>query len=233
MPWWARLAEPAPWLANLLVGAPPLAGVAKKAAGVAPERDLPGFAPERFTRWFARRNRAAAPGAAPVLLWPDTFSNYLAPEPAKAAVEVLEAAGRRVELPRARLCCGRPLYDFGMLRLAKRTLRRVLDELSPHIEEGIPVVGLEPACVSVFRDEMLNLFPADEHARRLAGQTFTLAEFLEREGFEPPRLERRALVHRHCHAQAIMGFEPDLALTGRSPMHLAEVVRLALRQDHH
>jgi FAD/FMN-containing dehydrogenase/Fe-S oxidoreductase len=301
MPWWARLAEPAPWLANLVARGPVLAGVAKKAAGVAPERDLPEFAREPLTRWFARRKGAAPRDGAPVLLWPDTFSNYLAPQPAKAAIEVLEAAGRRVELPRARLCCGRPLYDFGMLRLAKRTLRRVLDELAPQIEDGIPMVGVEPACVAVFRDEMLNLFPADEHARRLARQTFTLAEFLEREGFEPPRLERRALVHRHCHAQAIMGFEPDLALikrlglhldqpdpgccgmagsfgyeqgeryelsvkvgervlapavraatdetlivadgfscrqqiealTGRSPMHLAEVVRLALRQGHH
>jgi Fe-S oxidoreductase len=94
-----------------------------------------------------------------------------------------------------------------MLPLAKRFLRQVLDTLGEQIVEGVPVVGLEPSCVSVFRDELPNLFPGDEDARRLAKQTFTLSEFLEREAPEgwAPELKRRAIVQAHCHHKAVIG----------------------------
>jgi Fe-S oxidoreductase len=149
-----------------------------------------------------------------VILWPDTFTNHFEPEVAQAAVEVLEDAGYRVELPRSSLCCGRPLYDYGMLNLAKRQLRQILDTMRPQIEKGVPVVGLEPSCVAVFRDELLNLFPHEEDARRLARQTLTFSEFLvnEAEDFEPPRLEGRALVHGHCHQKALFGMGCDTEL---------------------
>ena len=120
--------------------------------------------------------------ATPVLLWPDTFNNYFLPDTAKAAVEVLESAGFRVMLPRANLCCGRPLYDWGMLDRAKHLLLQILDALETEIEQGIPMVVLEPSCATVFRDELLNLFPKDERARRLSQQTFLLSEFLETKG---------------------------------------------------
>jgi len=124
-----------------------------------------------------------------------------------AAVDVLEAAGFAVELPRRRVCCGRPLYDFGMLTLARRTLRDTLETLSEPIEAGVPVLVLEPSCASVFRDELRKLMPHDEHARRLVAQTVMLDELLERHApdWEPPRLDRRALVHPHCHRNALTG----------------------------
>src|SRR5581483_3244048 len=103
---------------------------------------------------------------------------------ALAAAAVLEAAGFRVELPRRPLCCGRPLYDYGFLGLAKTLLRQILDELRPAIAAGVPIVGLEPSCVAVFRDELGNLFPRDADARRLGAQTFLLSEFLEHEAPE-------------------------------------------------
>jgi Fe-S oxidoreductase len=169
------------------------------------ERSIPAFAPQTFRDWFARRavvNRDAPP----VLLWPDTFNNYFLPATAKAGLEVLEAAGFQVILPETSLCCGRPLYDFGMLDRAKSMLLDILDVLEPEIEAGIPVVVLEPSCASVFRDELLNLFPADARARRLSQQTLLLSEFLEKKAqhFELPRLERRALVHGHCHHKSVM-----------------------------
>ena len=99
------------------------------------------------------------------MLWPDTFNNYFLPDTAKAAVEVLEAAGFRVTVPESILCCGRPLYDFGMLDRAKRLLLKILDTLATEIEAGIPIVVLEPSCAAVFRDELLNLFP------RMTGRT--------------------------------------------------------------
>jgi FAD/FMN-containing dehydrogenase/Fe-S oxidoreductase len=143
--------------------------------------------------------------APPVLLWPDTFNNYFLPATAMAAVDVLEAAGFRVIVPRANLCCGRPLYDHGMLDRAEALLLQILDELSPEIEAGIPVVGLEPSCVAVFRDELLNLFPHDQRAQALAGQTYLLSEFLETHArrFQLPRFERTALLHGHCHHKSI------------------------------
>src|SRR5690606_10210702 len=113
------------------------------------------------------------------ILWPDTFNNYFYPHTLKAAVEVLEKTGHRVTIPSRPLCCGRPLYDFGMLPTAKKLLRQILDTLGRNITGGIPVIGLEPSCVAVFRDELLNLFPNDEQAGRLSKLTFTLAEFLD------------------------------------------------------
>ena len=217
IPWWARLAARMPAAANLVTHAPLLRDAVKALAGVAPARELPRFAPETFLQWWARR--AGGPGGdrPAVLLWPDTFNNHFLPQTAAAAVEVLEAAGYRVTVPERQLCCGRPLYDYGMLRLAWRVLRRVLDELRPQIRAGVPLVGLEPSCVAVFRDELLNLFPADEDAQRLARQSFTLGEFLERRapGFQPPRLERRALVQAHCHHKAVLDFAADEAVMSR------------------
>ena len=202
---WARLASNVPGLVNLATQLPFLRDIAKLLAGMPRQRSIPAFAPQPFRNWFARRavvNRDAPP----VLLWPDTFNNYFLPATARAGVEVLEAAGFRVMLPESSLCCGRPLYDFGMLDRAKNLLLNTLDVLEPDIEAGIPVVVLEPSCASVFRDELPNLFPADVRARRLSQQTFVLSEFLEKKAphFQLPRLERRALVHGHCHHKSVM-----------------------------
>jgi Fe-S oxidoreductase len=96
-----------------------------------------------------------------------------------------------------------------MLDTAKQWLRQTLDALSDEIAAGTPVVGLEPSCVAVFRDEMGELMPGDEQAARLAKQTFVLSEFLIDRGFSFPRLEREALVHGHCHHKAVIGFDKE------------------------
>jgi len=153
-----------------------------------------------------------------VLLWADTFNNYFLPQTARAAVEVLETAGYRVLVPQANLCCGRPLYDFGMLDRAERLLLDVLDQLEPEIEAGIPVIGLEPSCVAVFRDELTNLFPHDARAHALSKQTFLLSEFLEQKltpGATLPQLNRRALLHGHCHHKSIMRMTAEESLLRR------------------
>ena len=200
--WWARLASLAPGLANTVMENRALAGVVKRLGRLAPEREVPTFAQESFRDWFDRREPQPA-GGCRVVLWPDTFTNYLNPEIGRAAVDVLEAGGYRVELPPRPLCCGRPLYDYGMLTLAKRQLRQIVDALKPVIDEEVSLVGLEPSCLAVFRDELVNLLPEDEDAQRLSRQSFLLSEFLVREGFEPPTLDRKAVVHGHCHHKAI------------------------------
>ncbi len=203
--WWARLASKMPRLVNFFTQTEPFSSVGKKLAGVAPERHVPLFATQTFKQWFFRR-APRHPNGPRVLLWPDTFNNYLHPHVAQAMVEVLEDAGLRVIVPRTPLCCGRPLYDYGMLPTAKRLLRRVLDTLHDEIAAGTPLVGIEPSCLAVFRDELTGLFPHDQDALRLRQQAYTLAEFLENKlkDYRPPRFPRRALVHGHCHHQAIM-----------------------------
>jgi FAD/FMN-containing dehydrogenase/Fe-S oxidoreductase len=168
----------------------------------------------------AHPDRALAPetDAPPVLLWADTFNNYFLPSTARAAVEVLETAGFRVLVPKANLCCGRPLYDFGMLDRAEKLLLEILDQLEPEIEAGIPVVGLEPSCVAVFRDELTNLFPHDKRAQALSKQTFLLSEFLEQKlapGATLPQLPRNALLHGHCHHKSIMKMTAEESLLRR------------------
>ena len=210
---WARVAARAPRIVNALTQAAWSGALAKRIAGVAPARRLPRFADETFQHRFARRT-AQTRGGSPVMLWPDTFNNHFHPETAMAAVDVLEAAGFAVNVPSFPVCCGRPLYDSGMLRQAQRYLRRILARFAREISAGMPFVVLEPACAAVFRDEMPNLFPGDEVAKRLAAQTFLLAEFLTMHApaFAPPPLPRRAIVHGHCHQKAIMKMDADEAL---------------------
>jgi Fe-S oxidoreductase len=129
----------------------------------------------------------------------------------------LEAAGFRVTVPRATLCCGRPLYDVGKLDRAKSLLLQIMHELLPEIEAATPIVVLEPSCAAVFRDELANLFPSDQRARALSRQVFLLSEFLERyaNDFPLPRLARRALMHGHCHHKAIMKMTAEEAVLAR------------------
>lgn len=212
---WAGLAGALPALTNFVTQTPGLSGVAKKLAGVAPQRGIARFADKPFRRAFVSRPRRRG-RKGQVLLWADTFNNFFHPGTAMAAVEVLEHAGYEVIVPSVRLCCGRPLYDFGLLDQARKQLREILDALAPQIERGIPVVGLEPACVAVFRDEMLNLFPDDVSAKRMAKQTHLLSEFLVKVAdYAPPKLDRRALVHGHCHQKAIAGMGDELTLMQR------------------
>jgi Fe-S oxidoreductase len=132
-------------------------------------------------------------------------------------VEVLEAAGFRAMVPEASLCCGRPLYDFGMLDTAKRLLRQILDTLRPHLQRGTPVIGLEPSCISVFRDELPGLFPHDADAQRLRERSYLLTEFLQHFAgdYELPQLKRKAVVHGHCHRKAIMGLDDEKDIFAR------------------
>ena len=210
---WAQLAALAPGIANLLSHAPLMRSIARFIAHVHPDRSIPLFARETFKQWFRRREEhGGSEHASRVLLWPDTFNNFFHPQTAQAAVAVLEAAGFQVEVPRQHLCCGRPLYDWGMLDQAKAMLNRILDQLSEHIQKGTPIVVLEPSCASVFREELINFFPDSESARQLQSQTFLLSEFLRKKApeFELPKLALDALVHGHCHHKAVMKMDDEI-----------------------
>ena len=220
---WAPIAAEAPGLVNAMTGLPLVSNLLKRIAGISPERRLPKFVARTFRLQFdalqlGRRDPARAAGARrgdPAVLLPDTFTNFFRPQTGLAAVQVLEAAGFRVDLPRERLCCGRPYYDFGMLDRARGSLEKVVRALEPQIESGVPVVVLEPGCLSVFRDELTKLLPQSAAAARLARQAVSLAEALESRGWKPPRAaprSGRALVHGHCHQKALGGMRAELSL---------------------
>jgi len=210
---WARLASIAPGFANLFTQLPGLRNVAKLAAGVPQQREIPAFAPETFKAWF--RKRKPRPGTRQkVLLWADTFNNYFMPETAQAAVEVLENAGFEVVVLPQHLCCGRPLYDYGFLDMARAYLQRNLTAISPYISADVPMVVLEPSCCSVFRDELHNWFPKSSTAKQVADNTFTLSEFLDKKvpGYRPPAIKRKAIVQGHCHHKAVMHMKEEKSL---------------------
>jgi FAD/FMN-containing dehydrogenase/Fe-S oxidoreductase len=215
---WARLARLAPRFTNLLGRAPGISHFMKWAGGIAQQRNLPAFAERTFTRRFrVRASRGINQGCPQVLLWPDTFSNNFHPAIAQAAVEVLEHAGYQVTIPEQSLCCGRPLYDFGMLSPARSLLEQVLSALQPQIAAGTPIIGLEPSCVSVFRDEMTNLLPGNEAAQQLKAHTFLFSEFLiNKADYHPPQLKRKALVHGHCHHKSVLKFDAEQELLRRT-----------------
>ena len=194
----------------------------RQRGGIHPERHIPPFAPVTLKEWFARRPSRNG-GGERVILWADTFTNHLEPEVGIAAVEALEDAGFNVTVPEVHLCCGRPLYDYGMLDRAESYLRTVLERLRQEIRAGVPVVGLEPSCVAVFKDELTKLWPNDEDAKRLAKQTHHFAELLAEREWAPPRLAGRALLHGHCHHKATGGTAPEKTLLERIGLEVEEL----------
>ena len=211
--WWARAASLMPNIVNFFTQNPITGSLAKIMAGVAQQRVIPKFAQQTYRSWF-KHNKSAHSNKPKVILWADTFNNFFLPETLVAAHEVLDAAGFQVTIPKQMLCCGRPLYDFGFLQLAKKLLREIMTSLKEDIANEIPIVGLEPSCVAVFRDELCNIFPNNEDAKRLKKQVFTLAEFLEKKApdFTIPEFKAKAVVHGHCHHKAIMKMDSDTKL---------------------
>ncbi|PZH09025.1 FAD-binding oxidoreductase [Streptomyces sp. NTH33] len=208
----ARVASRMPELANLVTHTPGLSRIAKLVAGIDRRRPLPRFAPMTLQEWFARRGGTANPTGRPVVLFPDTFNNHFHTHVGVACVEAIEAAGWQVVMPEQHICCGRPLYDYGFLDTAERYLHRVLDILRPHLRAGTPIVGMEPSCLAVFKDELPKLLPHDDDAKRLVKNAHHFPEFFQTSGIKPPELEGRALLWGHCHHRATGGMSPEQGL---------------------
>jgi Fe-S oxidoreductase len=218
----ARVASKVPGLVNFVTQTQPFAAVAKTAMGVSQKRHIPPFATQTLKDWYSDRPHRNG-GGRRVILWADTFTNFFHAEIGIAAVEALEDAGCNVVIPELHLCCGRPLYDYGMLDLARRYAGKVVRELRAEIRAGTPVVGIEPSCVAVFKDELKKLMTFDEDAERLSKQTFHFAEFLEKIEFEPPQLAGKALLHGHCHHKATGGTAHEKKLLEQMGLDVEEL----------
>ena len=210
---WARLLARVPGGARLanaslkLYGARGLAG---KLLDLAPERTLPRFAARSYQSYLPRERNRSAPAS--LVLWPDTWNNYFHPQALHSAAQVLRHAGLAPWTPREHVCCGRPLYDFGMLGEARGYLQGILERFAPQIDAGATFVFLEPSCASVFTDELLNFFPHDARAGRLAAQTRLFADALRELAptYVPPAVtEAGALLHGHCHHKALAKLDAE------------------------
>ena len=209
----ARLGSLTPAITNLAMSNSISSSLIKYIVGVAKERQMPQLARKS---WKAARGadetrnvpRAASEQRQVVVLWADTWNNYYHPQTLKAAERVLMQAGFRVQTTKGHICCGRALYDFGLLDTAKGYMAKVLDAIAPQIEAGLPFIFLEPSCASIFKDESLELFPNDERAKKMSKQVWLLADWLAAKApdWVNGRLEgAQVLLHGHCHHKAVFG----------------------------
>ena len=213
---WARLASLAPGVANAIGRLGPARAAANALLHLQPERTLPEFAASTFRARMKRRATVASGfsrTSGEVLLWADTFTNYFQPHIAEAAYDVLATAGFRVRVLERHVCCGRPLYDFGMLDRAKDYLVDSMDALAAPLAAGTPIVVLEPSCASVFRDEAANLLPDDPRSGKLKEQVMLLAEFLLKRApdYKPEHAQQQMLLHVHCHQRALFNVKDEVA----------------------
>jgi FAD/FMN-containing dehydrogenase/Fe-S oxidoreductase len=239
----ARWGSLTPALTNALLTGPVTSPLVKYIAGVAKERQLPRLATKSFQKsWMAASETSNVPRSNVevdqkhsnplVVLWPDTWNNYYHPQTLSAAEKVLIEAGFRVQVPQGHICCGRPLYDFGLLTAARAYLANVLEQMAPQIDAGLPFIFLEPSCASVFKDEMLELFPNDARAKRMGNQVWLLADWLATKAPDTDggdwlagRLSGASvLVHGHCHHKAVFGGSgSEVALLRRAGAQVAPI----------
>jgi FAD/FMN-containing dehydrogenase/Fe-S oxidoreductase len=212
-----------PALTNAFLNGPITSPLIKRIVGIAKERKMPRLARKSYQRTrggatetsnVPRSSNGSSAGnesssqAQVVVLWPDTWNNYYHPQTLTAAETVLTSAGFKVEVPKGHICCGRPLYDFGLLKAARAYLEKVLERMAPQIDAGLPFIFLEPSCASVFKDELLELFPNDARAKQLSSQVWLLADWLTAKAPEwaTNRLQgAQVLLHGHCHHKAVFG----------------------------
>ncbi len=197
-------------LVNALARVRPLAALGKRVGGIAAERDVPQVASRTFRRWWERRVRKAAGvpvGRPDVVLWPDTFTDHLAPSVGRAAVAVLEDAGLTVALPPKGVCCGLTYVSTGQLDRARAVLRGTLDRMEPLLDAGTPVVVLEPSCAAALRTDLAELLGDDPRAGRLAASVRTFAQAVEELAprWRPPHIGRATVGQTHCHQHAVLG----------------------------
>jgi Fe-S oxidoreductase len=227
LPQWARLAGLLPRVANAVLAPRLVQKIVLRAGGMDPRRAVPAFAAEPFRRWVAGRTTARPSGAAAtglgddrpaVVLWADSFTDAFSPAVGRAMLKVLDAAGFRVFVPSGPACCGLTWISTGQLDGARRRLRQTLDTLSPFVEAGLPVIGVEPSCTAVLRSDLLELLPDDPRAAALSASVRTLAEVLtaprpDGTTWTPPSLAGVTVVAQpHCHHHAVMGWSADAAL---------------------
>lgn len=230
LPRWGRLITAVPGLsglANLVMNAPGVRRLVKAVAGIDRRRGLPRFAASSNRhRVAAQVDRDRPVGVkGPVLVWVDSFSDAFESDHLAALVAVLVDAGYAPELAERGTCCGLTWITTGQRDVAARELKHAVEVLYPSVQRGIPIVGSEPSCLSVWHSDATELLPDDTRVSKIAAKVFTLAQFLQRDpDYEPPNLAGHVLVAQpHCHQASVIGWEAEAQLLARAQ---AEVVRV-------
>jgi FAD/FMN-containing dehydrogenase/Fe-S oxidoreductase len=234
MPLLMRVTEKVPFafrVVNWLESFRPVEELTKRLGGIEPKRRMISFAPQPLTAWFRRRQQA---GKRPdthvddrrtVVLWPDTFTNFSADAPGKAAIDVLEAMGYRVLMPMGNVCCGLTWHSTGQLDMTRKVLSSTLDVMEPFLKAGYPIIGLEPSCTVMLQHEITELLPDDPRARRVTELTTTLGAFaaahLDQKGPWPfadlsgEAGAAQAVCQVHCHQKSMNGYGPELQVLAK------------------
>jgi len=220
---WLPRVTPIARLANAWQNTPMGRSLTAGVLGLHPDKNLPPLAHESFHRWAHRhadqsderfvhlshRRGATAPrlpwAHEPVVLWADSVNAHYRPDLLRSAVRTLHACGVDVRIARTAFCCGRPLYEYGLLDQARKRLSTILDSFHPHLPDPAAVIVLEPSCLSVFRDELLRLFPHDPRAADLARRTMTLTAWLDTTSVAVRRRLPNGVLHLHCHEKSLPG----------------------------
>jgi len=208
LPRYAPYAAKFSWLMNLRDSVPGAAKLSEAIASFSARRSLP-----KWRRDYFPTNASGGEGTgSKVVLFADTFNRYFERENIDAASKVLGAAGYRVHFAKPPqgerpLCCGRTFLSVGKVKEARQEAERALAALAPYVEQGMPVIGLEPSCLFSFRDEIPALVKSDA-ARRVAANALLFEEFLAREAaagmlaLKLAPMKQRALLHGHCHQKS-------------------------------
>lgn len=219
LPMWGRLVTSVPGLsriANAALGLKPLAAVAKWSAGADRRRHIPVFSTGRSSsRGPAliakeQRRRADAAPHGEVVIWVDSFTDVFADGSLPSVIKVLLDAGYEPRMLGQEACCGLSWISTGQLDGARKRMRQAMDAIHPVLAAGIPVVGIEPSCTSVWRSDVVDLLPEDPRTPAMAG-VLTLAELLARTpDYRVPDLSGVTIVAQpHCHQNAVIGFAAD------------------------
>ncbi|MFT4110938.1 FAD-binding and (Fe-S)-binding domain-containing protein, partial [Propionicimonas sp.] len=227
LPTWGRVITAVPGLSGLVNGAlamPALGAAARRLAGVDARRSLPAFSSRAARRsGVAAQDQPQDPSSAPVAVWVDSFTDTLDAGRLGAVLTVLRSAGFAPQVVRRTACCGLPWITTGQRGHAARLLRNALDVLHPLVAAGTQVVGLEPSCTAVWRDDAAALVD-DPRVAEVAAGVRTLAEVLERAGWTPPDLSGLTVVAQpHCHHSSVLGWDADARLLARTGAHLVTV----------
>ena len=223
--WGSAMAPLSNWLANTW----PSRWLLDIFLGIDRRRPLPAFANESFSRWFTKRSYRKGGSKGKVALFNDTFVEYNEPKIGMAATIILERAGYEVVLVENTVCCGRPMISKGFLDQARDMAQRNVAALTPLAEDGVPIIGIEPSCVSALCDDYLDLVD-DPRTRLVADHVVMLEDFLARE-VEIGRLDlqftgtaRNILVHGHCHQKALTGTAATMKVLNLPPNFHAEEI---------
>jgi FAD/FMN-containing dehydrogenase/Fe-S oxidoreductase len=212
----ASLAQPIAWMLSMASAWASMRWLQNAFLGISDRRTLPKFSQQTFSSWKKRNHRYQSPGNKRVILFLDTYTQFIQPEIGKDAIRVLETLGYRVDTVDGQVCCGRPMISKGLLQQARENAAVNIDVLGREAEKGTPIIGLEPSCLLTFRDEYLEFFPKDTRAQTLAQQSFLFEEFLlaaDASGERPidswngKGQGRLVSFHNHCYTKALVGSE--------------------------